>query len=207
MRRTTIRLYRSDLLRYSACSRGLSLYDKFAAAQGKKHELRIPVNGLLWASCHPKTRGFFEWALERGLLLPARADSADLSNADLRRAKLSYASLKKANLQRVKLYRADLVRANLSNACLQNADMRKALCFSASFRRCDLSSADLREAVLTFADFDMATLRNADLRGVDLCRTSLRGANLDGARRSIRDTRVVGWVVRKGVLVRDSDTV
>lgn len=75
--------------------------------------------------------------------------------------------------------------------------------------RVSLRGADLRGAYLSGADLSGAYLRGADLRGADLSGADLsgadlNGADLNGAERYNWDTRVDGWRVESGILVRDT---
>jgi uncharacterized protein YjbI with pentapeptide repeats len=134
--RTTIYLHRADLVERRACEEGLALFDEFAAAQGRRQSLRIPLAGLLWAACDPRTRSFLGWAQDKSLLPRVSALGADLRSA----------SLAGANLRSADLRSADLEGADLTDAYLEGADL-----YGADLRSADLRSANLYGADLTGA--------------------------------------------------------
>lgn len=170
---TVLYLKREALVEHRACEEGLALFDEFAAAQGRRQSLRIPLAGLLWAACDQRTRGFLVWAQGEGLLPRVIAQGANLNGADLEGAYLRD---------------ADLRRANLTDANLEGADLEGA----------DLTDANLEGAYLTHANLTHANLTRAYLEDADL-----RSTYLTGARRWYDAPPIAGWTLRDGVLVRE----
>ncbi len=203
MSRTTIYLHRADLTDRGAFEAYLALFDEFLAAQGRRRSLRIPLAGLLWAACDPRTRGFFGWAQSEGLLPRVNAPGASLVGADLRRAILEGADLRSADLTGAYLAGANLEGAYLAGADLTRADITGACLRSVNLTGAYLTGADITGASLVGADLRGASLEGADLRSAYLAGADLAGAYLTGARRWSNDPPIAGWTLRDGVLVRE----
>lgn len=214
-------LLREHLVKNGACGEGLAFFDKLAKQQGRKTRVRIDAE-LRLRLCvdHPT---YVEWAQDSGLLLPVYARGITFNRVLAENAHLEYATLRscdfvEAVLEGACLNSADIQNSSFVKANLKGAGIREARASYVNFTDADMRNVSFYESMLRFARFDRANAEgasftgadlrsavfdNANLRGASFMGAILTGAVFTGARRDADDSRIPGWIVDRGRMVRE----